>query len=152
MFEIQKVYQANVWNHHPQHGQHPQAAMRKYQCKMCPQVNNPQRTINWLKLAGSVIYFWVCMKNMILFCFSFVLEMNFVPFVSARNANILVKNVATTHQRQSLLMSLPHALWENNWFGLIFKWMANTFLIIYRSAHLMVTCVTCTLTGKKKKC
>ena len=29
---------SDVWHDHPQHGQHPQAAMRKYQCKMCPQV------------------------------------------------------------------------------------------------------------------
>ena len=29
--------------------------------------------------------------------------------------------------------------------------MANTFLIIYRSAHLMVTRVTCTVTAEKKK-
>ena len=31
---------SQVDNDAPQHGQHPQAAMRKYQCKMCPQVIN----------------------------------------------------------------------------------------------------------------
>ena len=37
-FWFRDVYPSNVWHDHPQHGQHPQAAMRKYQCKMCPQV------------------------------------------------------------------------------------------------------------------
>ena len=37
---VPSISSSQVDNDAPQHGQHPQAAMRKYQCKMCPQVIN----------------------------------------------------------------------------------------------------------------
>ena len=156
--------------------------MRKYQCKMCPQV-----IIVFLYLCPWVIIVFVFVPSGNYFCINkqaikkgqsswffletyifqtkkemaytclfkiifFLLKISFVPILSRRNANIWVKDVATTPGRQqSPLMSVPHALWENNWFGLILKWMANTLLIIYRFAHLMVTCVTRTVTAGKKK-
>ena len=107
VFCVRNVYQveAKVLNHHPlhtQHGQHPQAAMRKYQCKMCPQVTNPERTFNWLRLTEIIRYFFGYIQRtsysfaIFFFSFPFFVAVNFVPFVSARNANMWVKNVATT--------------------------------------------------------